>query len=178
MMVSALTSGAPVRHPCVVNDETQALLTALNAQREHVLGALDGLSEDELRRPLLPSGWTPLGMVQHLALEVERFWFRGAVAGEQLTLTSKDEAWRVPAQVPGAAILGLYRDEIARADAIIAATPIDAMPKWWPDFYTDFPPRPLRRTILHVIAETATHAGHLDAFRELTDGTQWVVLTE
>lgn len=178
MTVTALTSGGSARHPCVVNDETQALLTALNAQREHVLGALDGLSDEELRRPLLPSGWTPLGMVQHLALEVERFWFRGAVAGEPLTLTSKDEAWRVPAQVPGAAILGLYRDEIARADAIIAATPIDAMPQWWPDFYTDFPPRPLRRTILHVIAETATHAGHLDVFRELTDGTQWVVLTE
>jgi Protein of unknown function (DUF664) len=84
MTVTALTSGAPVRHPCVVNDETQALLTALNAQREHVLGALDGLSEDELRQRLLPSGWTPLGMVRHLALEVERFWFRGAVAGDGL----------------------------------------------------------------------------------------------
>jgi hypothetical protein len=177
MTPTALTSGGPVRHPCVVNDETQALLTSLNAQREHVLGALEGLSEDELRRPLLPSGWTPLGMVQHLALEVERFWFRGAVAGEPLTLTSGDEAWRVPAEVPGAAIFGLYRDEIAKADAIIAATPIDAMPKWWPDFFTDFPPRPLRRTILHAITETATHAGHLDVFRELTDGTQWVVLT-
>jgi hypothetical protein len=107
MTPTALTSGEPVRHPCVVNDETQALLTSLNAQREHVLGALEGLSEDELRRPLLPSGWTPLGMVQHLTLEVERFWFRGAVAGEPLTLTSGDEAWRVPAEVPGAAILGL-----------------------------------------------------------------------
>ncbi|MGH3291722.1 MAG: DinB family protein [Trebonia sp.] len=156
----------------------QALLTSLNAQREHVLGALDGLSEDELRRPLLRSGWTPLGMVQHLALEVEQFWFRGAVAGEPLTLTSGDEAWQVPADVPVAAILGLYRDEITRANAIIAATPIDAMPKWWPDFFADFPPRPLRRTILHVIAETATHAGHLDVFRELTNGTQWLVLTE
>ena len=162
----------------MVDEETQALLTSLNEQREHVLGALDGLSEDELRRRLLPSGWTPLGMVQHLVLDVERFWFRGAVAGEPLTLASGDEAWRVPAEVPSAAIFGLYRDEIARANAIIAATPIDAMPKWWPDFYTDFPPRPLRRTILHVIAETATHAGHLDVFRELTDGTQWLVLTE
>jgi hypothetical protein len=161
----------------VVDNETQALLTSLSAQREHVLGALNGLSEDELRRPLLPSGWTPLGMVQHLAVEVEQFWFRGAVAGEPLTLTSGDEAWRVPAEVPGAAILGRYRDEIAKADAIIAATPIDAMPKWWPDFFTDFPPRPLRRTILHVIEETATHAGHLDVFRELTDGAQWLVLT-
>ena len=68
-----------------MDDETQALLTSLNAQREHVLGALDGLSEDVLRRALLPSGWTPLGMVQHLALDVERFWFRCAVAGEPFT---------------------------------------------------------------------------------------------
>jgi hypothetical protein len=104
-----------------MDDETQALLTSLNGQREHVLGALDGLSQDELRRALLPSGWSPLGMVQHLALDVERFWFRGAVAGEPLTLTSGDEAWRVPAEVPGAAIFGLYRDEIAEANAIIAA---------------------------------------------------------
>jgi hypothetical protein len=161
----------------VVTDERDALLASLNSQREHVLGALDGLSEDDLRRAVLPSGWTPLGMVQHLALEVERFWFRGAVAGESIALTSGDEAWRVPADVPGAAILALYRDEIAKADAIIAATPIDAMPKWWPDFFTDFPGRPLRRTLLHVIAETATHAGHLDAARELMDGGQWLVLT-
>jgi hypothetical protein len=161
----------------VVDDEKDALVTSLSSQREHVLGALEGLSDDQLRRPVLPSGWTPLGMVRHLALEVERFWFRGAVAGEPLTLTSGDEAWQVPADVPGTAILELYLDEIARANAIIAATPVDAMPQWWPDFFQDFPPRPLRRTILHVIAETATHAGHLDAARELTDGTQWVVLT-
>ena len=161
----------------MVNDEKDALLATLNSQREHVLGTVEGLSGDALRRPALPSGWTPLGMVQHLALEVERFWFRGAVAGEQLTLTHGDEAWRVPADVPAAVILDLYQDEIARADAIIAATPADAMPKWWPDFFGDFPPRPLRESILHVITETATHAGHLDAFRELVDGGQWLVLT-
>ena len=160
-----------------MNAETDALLTALNAQREHVLGALEGLPEDDLRRPALPSGWTPLGLVQHLALEVERFWFRMAVAGEQFPLTSGDEAWQVPADVPGSAIFELYRGEIAAANAIIAVTPIDAMPAWWPDFFQNFPPRPLRKTLLHVITETATHAGHLDAFRELTDGTQWIVLT-
>jgi Protein of unknown function (DUF664) len=161
----------------VVDDEKDALRASLNSQREHVLGTLEGLSEDDLRKPALPSGWTPLGMVQHLTLEVERFWFRAAVAGEPMTLTSDDQAWQVPADVPSAAILGLYRDEIARADAIMEATPIDAMPKWWPDFFEDFPPRPLRKTILHVITETATHAGHLDAARELIDGSQWVVLT-
>jgi hypothetical protein len=160
-----------------VDDEKDALLAVLNEQREHVLGALDGLSEDDLRRPVLPSAWTALGMVRHLALEVEQFWFRGAAAGEPITLTSGDEAWQVPADVAGAEIFGLYRDEIARANAIIAATPVDAMPKWWPDFFRDLPPRPLRRTILHVITETATHAGHLDTARELIDGGQWLVLT-
>ena len=161
----------------MVDDEKDALLAMLNEQREHVLGALDGLSEDDLRRPVLPSAWTALGMVRHLALEVEQFWFRGAVAGEPITLTSGDEAWQVPADVTGAEIFGLYRDEIAKANAIIAATPVDAMPKWWPGFFGDFPPRPLRRTILHVITETATHAGHLDTARELIDGGQWLVLT-
>ena len=160
-----------------MDDEKNALVVSLDEQREHVLGALDGLSDEALRRPVLPSGWTPLGMVQHLALEVEQFWFRGAVAGEAITLTSGDEAWQVPADVPAAAVIDRYREEVARANAIIAATPIDAMPKWWPDFFKNFPPRPLRKTILHVIAETATHAGHLDAFRELTDGNQWIVLT-
>ena len=161
----------------MVNEEKDALLAALNAQREHLLGALDGLAEEDLRRPVLPSAWTPLGMIRHLALEVEQFWFRGAVAGEPITLTSGDQAWQVPADVPAAAILELYRGEVAKADEIIAATPIDAMPRWWPDFFENFPPRPLRKTILHVITETATHAGHMDAARELIDGGQWLVLT-
>jgi hypothetical protein len=162
----------------VVNGETDALVASLNDVREHVLGVVEELPEDTLRGSVLPSGWTPLGLVQHLALEVEQFWFRGAVAGEPIALTSGDEAWQVPADVPAAVVLGQYRDEIAKANAIIAATPLDAMPEWWPDFFEDLPARPLRKTILHVIVETATHAGHLDAFRELTDGGQWIVLTE
>jgi hypothetical protein len=158
-----------------MNDEKDALVMSLNEVREHVIGALEGLSEDDLHRAVLPSGWTPLGMVRHLTLDVEQFWFRGAVAGEPLTLTAADASWQVAADESSSAVIGLYRDEIARADAIIAATPLDAMPKWWPDFFKDFPARPLRRTILHVITETAIHAGHLDAARELTDGTQWLV---
>ena len=103
-------------------------------------------------------------------------WAGCAVAGEPLP--EVDNAWQVPDGVPAAEILGLYRDQISQANAIIAATPADAMPKWWPDFFPNLPPRPLRSTILHVIQETAIHAGHLDAARELTDGTQWLVLTE
>ncbi len=51
-----------------MSDETQVLLQFLDTEREHVLGSLEGLSEDQLRRPVLPSGWNCLGLVKHLAL--------------------------------------------------------------------------------------------------------------
>ena len=159
--------------------ERQALLSCLTGQRRHVLGIVEGLSEEDLRRPMLPSGWTCAGLVQHLAFDVERFWFRAVVAGEPIPDDEPDNAWQVPADVTGAAVLDLYRREIARADAIIAATSLDSAPAWWPeDLFGRWRLDDVREIVLHVIAETATHAGHLDAARELIDGRQWIVLTE
>ncbi|MCA2220431.1 DinB family protein [Nonomuraea aurantiaca] len=158
--------------------ETETLLASLNSQREHVLGILDGLPADALRRPVLPSGWTCLGLVRHLALDVERFWFRAVVAGESVELESGDAAWQVAPDEPVETVLDLYRREIELANAVIAATPLDAEPAWWPgELFGDSPPRDLLTVILHVITETACHAGHLDAARELTDGRTWLVLT-
>jgi hypothetical protein len=159
-------------------EESRALLAYLTAQRAHVLGILEGLPEEALRRPVLPSGWTCLGLVQHLALDVERFWFRAVVAGEDVELPTGDAGWRVAPDVPAAAVFDSYRAEIERADVIVAATPLDAAPAWWPGFFGDLPVRPLRRTVLHVLTETATHAGHLDAARGLIDGRSWLVLTD
>lgn len=158
--------------------ERQALMQALTGQRKHVIAALDGLPEEALRRAVLPSGWTCLGLVQHLTLDVERFWFRAVVAGERVELSSGNEAWQVSSETPAAAVLDLYRDEWARADAIISATTLDAAPAWWPvEVFADLPVRDLRGTLLHVVTETACHAGHLDAARELLDGRQHLVLT-
>jgi hypothetical protein len=127
---------------------------------------------------MLPSGWTCLGLVNHLALDVERFWFRAVAAGEQVELADGDAAWRVDPDVPAEAVFDLYRQETALADAVINATPLDAAPAWWPtEIFPDLPPRDLRNSILAVITETACHAGHLDAVRELIDGRTWLVLT-
>ncbi|HTT50612.1 MAG TPA: DinB family protein [Streptosporangiaceae bacterium] len=159
--------------------ETRALLSALNSQRDHVLGILEGLPEEALRRPVLPSAWTCLGLVRHLALDVERFWFRAVVAGEQVDLETGADAWQVAPGEPAEAIFGLYRQETELADAIIAARAPGAEPAWWPvEIFPELPSRPLRDTVLHVLAETACHAGHLDAVRELIDGRTWLVLTE
>ena len=62
------------------------------------------------------------------------------------------------------------------SDAIVAETPLDAAPAWWPDFFGEFRMDSLREVLMHVITETATHAGHLDAVRELIDGRTWLVI--
>ena len=160
-------------------EEKALLLAGLRAQRAHVLGILDGLSDDDLRRPVLPSGWCCLGLVHHLAVDVERFWFRAVLAGEQVELHEADGGWRVLAELSAAAVLDLYRDEAARADDAIAAHALEDGPAWWPrELFPDLPVRDLRRLLLGVTVETATHAGHLDAVRELIDGRRWLVLTE
>jgi uncharacterized damage-inducible protein DinB len=162
----------------IVVPERDALLQALHAQRDHVLDALAGLSDEALRRPVLPSGWTCIGLVQHLALDVERFWFGAVTAGEPVDLTSGADAWQVPADTSAGAVVDLYRTEAARSDAVITATALDARPAWWPvEVFADLPERNLRSTVLHVLTETACHAGHLDAACEILDGRQHLVLT-
>jgi len=164
----------------VSDSEITALLDTLNGQRRHILGILDGLDADDLRRPVLPSGWHAVGLVQHLALDVERFWFRAAMTGDQEIIRGfddLDDAWQVAPDVPTADILALYRRETELADAVITATPADAPLVWWPrDLFGEPHMHNLRDVMLHVITETACHAGHLDAARELMDGRRWLTL--
>lgn len=158
-----------------------SLVSSLDTQRIHVLGILEGLSDDDLRRPVLPSGWTCVGLVHHLALDVERFWFRAVMAGDKAVIDSLDEevdAWQVGPEVTPQQVFELYRQEIEQANAIIAAMSLDAAPAWWPGFFGDFRLDSLQDVILHVITETACHAGHADIVRELIDGRKWMVLTE
>ncbi|MZD07982.1 DUF664 domain-containing protein [Streptomyces sp. SID5785] len=161
--------------------EIQALLTTLDGQRRHVLGILDGLDDAALRRPVLPSGWSCLGLVQHLALDVERFWFRAVLTGDRdviAALDETDDAWQVAADAPPAEILDRYRTEIDRATATVTALPADAPLAWWPQhLFGDPHLHTVRDVLLHVITETACHAGHLDAARELVDGRRWLTLT-
>ena len=161
--------------------ETEILLGYLDGQRRHVLGILEGLDDEALRRPVLPSGWNCLQMLSHLALDDERFWFRGVVAGEQsvkdMVGDPAHDAWRVDPDASAESIVGLYREEARRANEIISATPLDSAPAWWPaDLFGNWRLDSVREVVLHVITETATHAGHLDAVRELIDGRTWLVL--
>lgn len=167
--------------PAPANTEVQVLLSFLDAQRRHVLGMLDGLDPEALRRPVLPSGWTCLGLVQHLALDVERFWFRAVITGDPAVIEALDDiedAWQVDPGVPHTEVLDRYRAEAELADTAVAAADPDAPLAWWPhDLFGEPHLHTVRDVLLHVITETACHAGHLDAARELIDGRRWLVLT-
>ncbi|WP_026374284.1 DinB family protein [Agrococcus lahaulensis] len=161
------------------------LLGALDAQRRHVLAAVDGLTDAQLRAAVLPSGWSPIGLVRHLTLGGERYWIHTVMAGEPLDYWPIDRPeldegrpadWRVEPHESTDAVLDEYRDAIARSDGILAALPLDAAPRhrepdWQAERFAD-----LEAVLLHVILDAATHAGHLDAARELLDGRQHLVL--
>ncbi|HEV7206739.1 MAG TPA: DinB family protein [Jatrophihabitans sp.] len=167
-----------------MTDERAMLLDHLRSGRRHVLGALDGLDDAALHRPVLPSGWSALGLVQHLTVDVERFWFGAVLTGEPAAIAQLDSrtdtgVWHVPADAAAAPILAAYREAAERSDAAVAATDLDAEPAWWPrELFGDWRLENARDLLLHVIVETSTHAGHLDAARELIDGKTWLVLTE
>ena len=163
----------------IVSSETSMLIKFLDNQRNHVLGILEGLDEETLRRPILPSGWSCLGMLGHLALDVERFWFQCVVAGDQDAIRSLDDihdAWKVGPDVPAESMFTQYRQQIALSNEIIASRSIESEFAWWPDdAFGDWRMENVRQLVLHVMTETACHAGHLDAVRELIDGRKWMV---
>jgi hypothetical protein len=163
-----------------MDHETAVLRRFLDEQRHHVLGVLEGLTGEQLTRPVLPSGWHCLGMVKHLALSDEHYWFRCVMNGEPEDYFPEgpNADWQLGPDESAEDIFALYRDEIAHADAIIAGSSLDQPPRQlashWGEAGIDFPD--LRTVMLWVIRETACHAGHLDAARELIDGRQWIVL--
>jgi Protein of unknown function (DUF664) len=154
--------------------EKQALLAFLDAQRAIVLAIVAGLPEDALRTPVLPSGWTSLGLVKHLGF-AERHWFQRVATGSagELPWTAMpgEQEGQKPftTGLPADVVFGFYRDQYERANAIVAATPLSAPPRGRHPGDPDGEICDLRRIILHMIEETARHAGHLDIARELTD---------
>lgn len=164
-----------------VAGEMTALRAALDSQRAHVFAAIDGLSDTQLTQAVMPSGWSCAGLVKHLALSDEHYWFRSIVGGQPLEGFFPEEEggdWILADNETPASVVALYRNEIAEADKVLDGVDATDRPAQrdpqWDEWGIDFPT--VRSIMLHMIIETATHAGHLDATRELLDGKQNLVL--
>jgi uncharacterized protein YndB with AHSA1/START domain len=154
--------------------ERASLVAFLQAQRRTVLAIIDGLGEDQLRQAVAPSGWTPLGLIEHLA-RAEWSWFQVVLAGR-----ADAPPWAAEYSPGGpfvttrsvADVVGLYRDQCAASDRALAQTALTAAPVGTvpPDLAIADDIHTARDIVLHMIEETARHAGHLDIARELADG--------
>jgi Protein of unknown function (DUF664) len=154
----------------------EMLRTFLRAQRESVLAIVEGLSEEAWHRSVVPTGWTPAGMVEHLG-GAEWHWFQGVVAGRQPDVSRDADEDREPydpmsvvftSDAPSADVLAFYRNQCAESEAVLATVPLSAQPQ---GKHGPYEPPDVRWVVLHMVEETARHAGHLDLARELLDGT-------
>jgi hypothetical protein len=143
-------------------DEAELFLRWLRYLRSAVTRNLSGVSEADAR-------WTPegglislLGIVNHLT-HVEWRWIDGAMLGAE---TSRTEAeFTPPPDLTVEAAVAAYRARGAATDAAVWSIGSLGAPTTLGD-NTD-----LRWVLIHLINETARHAGHADATRELLDGT-------
>jgi hypothetical protein len=159
----------------IEDPEDHALLTFLAAQRDSVLAIVGGLDEEAWHRSVMSAGWTPAGLVEHLG-GAEWHWFQGVVAGADPELpgdldeTPYDPTASFVSDLPSAEIIDFYRGQCARSDEVLAVTPLSAIPRGKHGVPGQDEPPDVRRVVLHMIEETARHAGHLDIARELLDG--------
>ncbi len=146
----------------------------LQRGRDALLWKLEGLSEYDVRRPMVPTGTNLLGLVKHVA-SVESGYFGetfGRPFEESLPWLSEGaepnaEMWAA-ADESREQITSLYRRVWAHSDATIEALALDAIGHvpWWGE-HSEVT---LHRILVHMIAETERHAGHADIVRELIDG--------
>jgi hypothetical protein len=156
-------------------DEKLSLQWALQRGRDSVVWKLAGLSPYHARRPLVPTGTNLAGLVKHLI--ANEYGYFGVVFGRPLanppTWMGQDAGPNddlfLTADESVDQILGLYREAWTHADATIEALGLDSVGRvpWWPEPYQDVT---LHHILVHMVAETARHAGHADILREQVDG--------
>ncbi|WP_431034583.1 DinB family protein [Streptomyces sp. P6-2-1] len=166
----------PVEPSRSLADPAELLAGYLDYYRATVLAKLDGLSEAELRGSRLPSGWSPLELLKHLAY-VERRWLRWGFLGEEMDdraawgdADPESGRWRVGEDESPARVRALFAQECAHSRRIIAAAGLQDRAATTGRFPPPAEPPTLSWILFHVLQEYARHAGHLDVVRELTDG--------
>ena len=155
-----MPSDAQQGFPVGTSDERELFLRWLGFLRGAVLRKVEGLTEEQAR-------WTPngrlislIGIVNHLT-HVESRWIEGAMYGREVSRS--EEEFRPGTELTVGAAVDAYLERGAATDAAVRSMSL-AQP------CTSGDARDLRWVLLHLINETARHAGHADATRELLDG--------
>ena len=148
--------------PVGSDDEKELLLQWVRYLRGAVLRKVDRLDDDGSR-------WSPdgklislIGIVNHLT-SVEWRWIDGTFGGAEVVRS--EEEFHPERRVSMADVVDAYRRRGIATEAVVRAVPLDEVGAGWGAG------KRLRFVLLHLINETARHAGHADATREMLDGT-------
>lgn len=155
--------------------ERAGLIEFFDYQREALIKKLDGVSDHDARQAATASSLSLLSLVKHSAIW-ERRWFQVIVAGRdfpgewpEVRTVEPDETFQLTDEDTVKTVLAYYREQIAASQQILGSFDLDA-PCAWPDMAE----QNLRWVALHMIEETARHAGHADIIRETIDGSRGV----
>jgi uncharacterized damage-inducible protein DinB len=144
-------------------------------QREALINKLEGISDQEARRASTVSSLSLLSLIKHSAIW-ERRWFQVIAAGRsfpdewpEVRTDEVDSTFRLTDDDTAETVVAYYREQIAASQQIVGTFDLDA-PCVWPEMAH----QNLRWVALHMIEETARHAGHADIIRETIDGSRGV----
>lgn len=145
-----------------VSEQRQRVLELIDGYRSALHDSLDGLTEDEARRRLVPSRTTLLGLVKHVTF-VEGVWFDQAVTGRSYDeigiARTVDGSFTLGKADSIATVQAAYRDRWATSRTNLAGLASDTV-------VDGRGPRPVWALELQVLRELAQHAGHADILRE------------
>lgn len=142
----------------------------LDWYRAVIENKVSGLTLEDAIRVMTPTGLSPLGIVKHLG-DAEQSWFRRRFADERVELPGDDDfeaAFRIDPGETCASVLAFYRESAEHSRRIVNASSLDALSAG--DAHPLYGRVSLRWIMVHMIEETARHAGHLDLMREQIDG--------
>jgi hypothetical protein len=150
--------------PVLIADERTQIEEFLDTNRDELVEAVEGLTDEQARRRLVPSLTTPLGLLKHVTW-AEQVWFHVGLAGrtrDELGLPlENDPSWTVTDDDTVAGAVADYRRVCAEAREIAASYVLDDLV-----LHNRRGPLTLRWLYLHMIEEIARHAGHADILRE------------
>ncbi|MDK1474363.1 DinB family protein [Streptomyces sp. 549] len=155
-----------LRPPSLNADEKTTLVVFLDYLRQSVASKAAGVSDEEGHAPRVPSGTSVLGLVKHLTA-VELNWFVWAYTGADVPPWD-DESAPAPAET-AESLLAAYRDAVERCNRIVRDCADLDVPG--ARSMRETPPPSMRWILVHMIEETARHAGHADILREQIDGS-------
>ena len=163
----------PLGEPARTLRDTKAIVEGqLDHHRDALLRKLDALSAEDRTRSVVPSGWTPLGLLKHLTY-VERRWLEWGFRAEPVTdpwgdVHPETDVWTVSEDETYEVLRRRFEDRAVRSREIVASASLDDVAALGGRFDED--PPTLAWILLHLVQEYARHVGHLDIVVELARG--------